>query len=273
MPSSGSSYSGIWDEARPALLFLGLSFFLWAQEVTNGLVLPTERVRMRGPVMLPPPLKIILILNLPRRPSRLRTRFPSRQSPVPTAEHRGGPLLPLVSGLRSPGRRIRGAEWDEGRGCQTVIVTGHWDPAVAGDEGENIVLCVRLLHLILWRAGVTSMGLLATVPPAVWEVVRLSSETAGPEADVPSEDNREVSLSLPPSPSGLTWQWLKAPELDTSSEILSSVDMFMGPCRGGQSDSWKPREGRKRGGSQSSYVGRISFPSSSMMASSSAYLF
>lgn len=105
------------------------------------------------------------------------------------------------------------------------------------------VVCVQLLHLILLHAGVMSMGLLSTVPPVVWEVVCLSSETASPEADVPSEDTKEVSLSLPTSPSALTWQWLKAPELDTSSEILSSVDMFMGPCGGGQSDSWKPRDG------------------------------
>lgn len=83
-----------------------------------------------------------------------------------------------------------------------------------------------------------SMGLFSTVPPVVWEVVLcLSSETASPEADVPSEDTKEVSLSLPPSPSPLAWQWLRAPELDTSSEILSSVDMFMGPCGGGESDS------------------------------------
>lgn len=99
------------------------------------------------------------------------------------------------------------------------------------------------LHLILLHAGVMSTGLHCTVPPVVWEVVCLSSETASPEADVPSEDTREVSLSLPPSPSALAWQWLRAPELDTSSEILSSVDMFMGPCSVGQSDSWKPREG------------------------------
>lgn len=103
-----------------------------------------------------------------------------------------------------------------------------------------------LLHLILLHAGVMFMGRLSTVPPVVWEVVCLPSETASPEADVPSEDTKEVSLSLPPSPSALAWQWLKAPELDTSSEILSSVDMFMGPCRGGQSDSYEPREEKTR---------------------------
>lgn len=81
------------------------------------------------------------------------------------------------------------------------------------------------------------MGLLSTVPPVVWEVVCLSPETGTPEADVASEDTRDVSLSLPPSPSALAWQWLKAPELDTSSDILSSVDMFMVPRKGGQSDS------------------------------------
>lgn len=97
-----------------------------------------------------------------------------------------------------------------------------------------------------------STGLHCTVPPVVWEVVCLSSETASPEADVPSEDTREVSLSLPPSPSALAWQWLRAPELDTSSEILSSVDMFMGPCSVGQSDSWKPREGGDTRGSETS---------------------
>lgn len=98
-------------------------------------------------------------------------------------------------------------------------------------------LCLQVQHLILLHAGVMSTGLLCTVPPVVWEAVCLPSETASPEADVASEDNREVSLSLPPSPSALAWQWLKAPELDTSSDILSSVDMFMGPWRGGQSDS------------------------------------
>ena len=41
-----SGYSGIWDEAGPALLFLGLSFCLWAHEVNSWLVLPTEPVRM-----------------------------------------------------------------------------------------------------------------------------------------------------------------------------------------------------------------------------------
>lgn len=98
-------------------------------------------------------------------------------------------------------------------------------------------MCLQLLHLILLHAGVMSTVLLSTVPPVVWEVVCLSSETANPEADVASEDTKDVSLSLPPSPSALAWQWLKAPELDTSSDILSSVDMFMGPCRGCQSDS------------------------------------
>lgn len=90
-----------------------------------------------------------------------------------------------------------------------------------------------------------SMGLLSTAPPVVWEFVCLPSETASPEADVASEDTKEVSLSLPPSPSALAWQWLKAPELETSSDILSSVDMFMGPCRGGQSDSYKKQEGKQ----------------------------
>lgn len=96
---------------------------------------------------------------------------------------------------------------------------------------------LELRYLILLHAGVMSMGLHSTVPPVVWEVVCLPSETASPEADVPSEDTSEFSLSLPTSPSALTWQWLKAPELDTSSEILSSVDIFMGPCRGSHSDS------------------------------------
>ena len=41
-----SGYSGIWDEAGPALFFLGLSFCLWAHEVNSWLVLPTEPVRM-----------------------------------------------------------------------------------------------------------------------------------------------------------------------------------------------------------------------------------
>lgn len=41
-----SGYSGIWGEACPALLFLGLSFCLWAHEVNSWLVLPTEPGRM-----------------------------------------------------------------------------------------------------------------------------------------------------------------------------------------------------------------------------------
>lgn len=95
---------------------------------------------------------------------------------------------------------------------------------------------------MLLHAGVMPAGLLSTVPPVVWEAVCRSSETASPDADVASEDNREVSLPLPPSPSPLAWQWLKAPELDTSSDILSSVDMVTGPWRGGQSDSWKTKQ-------------------------------
>lgn len=106
-------------------------------------------------------------------------------------------------------------------------------------------MCLQLLHLILLHAGVMSMGLLSTAPPVVWEFVCLSSEAASPEADVASEDTKEVSLSLPPSPSALAWQWLKAPELETSSDILSSVDMFIGPCRGGQSGSYKTRQGKQ----------------------------
>lgn len=93
------------------------------------------------------------------------------------------------------------------------------------------------MYLILLHAGEMSIGLLSTVPPFVWEGLCLSSEIASPEADVASEDTKEVSLSLPPSPSGLAWRWLKAPELDTSSDTLTSVDMFMSPCRGGQTCS------------------------------------
>lgn len=96
---------------------------------------------------------------------------------------------------------------------------------------------------MLLHAGAMPAGLLSTVPPVVWEAVCLSSETASPDADVASEDSREVSLPLPPSPSPLAWQWLRAPELDTSSDILSSVDMVMGPWRGGQSDSWRSKRG------------------------------
>lgn len=41
-----SWYSGgIWDEADPALLFLGLSFCLWAQEVSCWLVLLHTQIR------------------------------------------------------------------------------------------------------------------------------------------------------------------------------------------------------------------------------------
>lgn len=93
-----------------------------------------------------------------------------------------------------------------------------------------------MMHLMFLHAGMMSTVLLSTVPPVVWEVVCLSSDTTNPEADVASEDNREVSLSLPTSPSGLAWQWLKAPKLDTSSDILSSVDMFKSPWRGVQID-------------------------------------
>lgn len=42
----GSWYSAVWDEACPALHFLGLSFCLWAQEVKGWLVLQTEYVRI-----------------------------------------------------------------------------------------------------------------------------------------------------------------------------------------------------------------------------------
>lgn len=89
------------------------------------------------------------------------------------------------------------------------------------------------------HAGVMLAGFFSTVPPVVWEVMCRSSEAASPDADVASEDNREVSLPLPPSPSPLAWQWLRAPELDTSSDILSSVDMVMGPSREAQCDSCK----------------------------------
>lgn len=82
-------------------------------------------------------------------------------------------------------------------------------------------------YLILVHAGVRATLLLSTAPPLVWEVLRRSSGTAGPEADVPSEDARDASLSFPPS--ALTWPWLRAPELETSSEMLSSVDMLTGP--------------------------------------------
>lgn len=105
-------------------------------------------------------------------------------------------------------------------------------------------MCLQQSDLMLLHAGVMPAGLLSTVPPVVCEAVCRSSETASPDADVASEDNREVSLPLPPSPSPLAWQWLKAPELDTSSDILSSVDMVMGPWRGGQSGSWKIKQWR-----------------------------
>lgn len=68
---------------------------------------------------------------------------------------------------------------------------------------KNAKVHLRKLYLIFLHAGVMCTGLLSTVPPVVWEVVCLSSDTTNPEADVASEDSKEVSLSLPPSPSGL----------------------------------------------------------------------
>lgn len=97
-------------------------------------------LEVRGPVLFLPPL----ILIFPRRPNMFQTCIPSRQSPVPTAQHCGCPLLPLVGGLWSLERRRRGAKGGMDRGCQKVIVTGHisGDCAITGEERENIVLCV-----------------------------------------------------------------------------------------------------------------------------------
>ena len=93
----------------------------------------------------------------------------------------------------------------------------------------------QLHHLILSHAGEMFMGRLPTSPLSDdlgWRVCP-SSSPARQEADVPSDDTQEISLSLPPSPSALAWQWLRAPEVDTSSDILSSVDMVTGPWKGG----------------------------------------
>lgn len=110
--------------------------------------------------------------------------------------------------------------------------------------GPKASSVLRHRLLILWgrlHAGVMSSALPSTVSPAVLELALSSSVPDSPNpspspsprpeaAEVPSED----SLSLPPSPA---WQWLRAPRLDTSSEILSSVDMLMGPQPGGESDT------------------------------------
>lgn len=92
--------------------------------------------------MLLPPLPIILIFS--GRLSRFQTWFPSRQSPIPTAEHCGRPLLHLVCSLRPLEWRWWGAEEGMGRGYQVIIVTGHifWDCTATGEEWKNIVLCV-----------------------------------------------------------------------------------------------------------------------------------
>lgn len=68
---------------------------------------------------------------------------------------------------------------------------------------KNVKVHLCKLYLIFLHAGVMCTGLLSTVPPGVWEVVCLSSDTTNPEADVASEDSKEVSLSLPASPSAL----------------------------------------------------------------------
>ena len=92
----------------------------------------------------------------------------------------------------------------------------------------------QIHHLILSHAGDMFMGRLPTSPPSVLGGrVCPSSSPARQEADVPSDDTQEISLSLPPSPSALAWQWLRAPEVDTSSDILSSVDMVTGPWKRG----------------------------------------
>lgn len=100
---------------------------------------------------------------------------------------------------------------------------------------SNASSVLRHRLLILSQAGVMSMGRLPTAPPSdvLGGRVCPSSSPARQEADVPSDDTQETSLSLPPSPSALAWQWLRAPEVDTSSDILSSVDMFTGPWKGG----------------------------------------
>lgn len=99
-------------------------------------------LEVRGPMMLLPPLPIILIFS--GRLSRFQTWFPSRQSPIPTAEHCGRPLLHLVCSLRPLEWRWWGAEEGMGRGYQVIIVTGHifWDCTATGEEWKNIVLCV-----------------------------------------------------------------------------------------------------------------------------------
>lgn len=132
--------------------------------------------------------------------------------------------------------------------CQTLkSVKVLWQTLRRDSGGKELPEVCSLAHLILLHAGVMSVGRRSTVPPVVWEALCLSSDTPIPEADVPSEDTREASLSLPTSPSPLAWQWLRAPELDTSSETLSSVDMFMGPGGGGRSDSWREGGGHTQG--------------------------
>lgn len=57
-------------------------------------------------------------------------------------------------------------------------------------------------------------------------ITAASSGRARPDT-VSAEETTEVSLSFPPL--GLVWSWLSATELDTSSEMLSSVDMLKQP--------------------------------------------
>lgn len=75
----------------------------------------------------------------------------------------------------------------------------------------------------------TDLILLEMVHAGVLEgrvITAVSSGRARPDT-VSAEETTEASLSFPPL--GLVGSWLSATELDTSSEMLSSVDMLKQP--------------------------------------------
>lgn len=96
-------------------------------------------LHITGPVLLLSLLISALIFS--GRPSDVQTRFPSQQSPIPTAEPGGGPLLRLVGRLRSLEWKCMGPEARVGRGCHVIFRTDVFEAcAVAGEERGDTVL-------------------------------------------------------------------------------------------------------------------------------------
>lgn len=118
--------------------------------------------------------------------------------------------------------------WHEEKDTQEGFKTAYQQQHLCNSRQKASHEKTDLILLEMLHAGVVEGRFAPSVAwrkPSGWDAECSSS---GRPDTVSSEETMDASLSFPPL--ALIWSWLKATELDTSSEMLSSVDMLKQPC-------------------------------------------